>query len=495
MAGAEEKWQRARLIPVTGLAGTDEQERRGTSVLLSVLGAVREFGRAITMRLGAPAGSIECFIEVEFVLGDRKVRPDGLIRVIGRGNRTWTALVEVKTGRNHLRADQVEDYLEVARLRDYDAVITISTQLAHRPGVHPLVVDRRKTRKVALHHLSWSEIHTEALIEQLNHSVSDPDQAWVLAEFIRYLEEPKSGALEFVDMGENWTTVRDSVVNRTVRPSDPAAREIVRRFDQLVSYAGMHLSQHLGVLVRTGVTRRDLEDPAAGLDAQVAELVATGRLIGTLVVPDAIAPFEVVADLRASKVLCRLTVAAPKSRKTARGQVGWLSGQLDDPPGELFVQATTLYARHPGPVCPFEKVAEDPMVLLDGAKTELRELSLTLIRPAGAKRGRGQGCFIDSVIKLVEEFYGQVVQELKPALPPAPKVKPGQEAGEQGSDQVLADLLTEAPDREAVPSDGAAGPSTRVADFSVPALPALGSTTTEQESPITGSSALPSAAR
>src|SRR5579862_6146614 len=221
MAGAEEKWQRARLIPVTGISGADEQERRGTSVLLSVLSSVREFGRAITMRMGAPAGSIESFIEVEFVLGDRKVRPDGLIRVIGRGNKTWTALVEVKTGRNQLQVAQIEDYLEVARVREYDAVVTISTQLTHQPGIHPLAIDRRKTKKVALHHLSWSEIHTEALIEQLNHSVSDPDQAWILAEFVRYLEEPKSGALEFEDMGANWPSVRDAVANRTVRPADP----------------------------------------------------------------------------------------------------------------------------------------------------------------------------------------------------------------------------------------------------------------------------------
>lgn len=125
MAGTEEKWQRARLIPVTGISAAEEQERRGTSVLLSVLSAVREFGRALTIRLGAPAGSVESFIEVEFVLGDRKVRPDGLIRVLGRGNRVWTALVEVKTGRNQLQATQVEDYLEVARVREYDAVVTI----------------------------------------------------------------------------------------------------------------------------------------------------------------------------------------------------------------------------------------------------------------------------------------------------------------------------------------------------------------------------------
>lgn len=454
---ADEKWQRARLIPVTGITGAEEQERRGTSVLLAVLSSVREFGRAITVRMGAPVGTIECFIEVEFILGDRKVRPDGLIRVIGRGGRSWTALVEVKTGRNVLQQSQIEDYVEVARSRDYDAVITVSTQLSHAPGVHPLAIDKRKTKKVALHHLSWTEIHTEALVEQLNHSVSDPDQAWILSEFIRYLEEPKSGTLEFDDMGAGWTTVRDAVANRTVRSSDPAVGETIRRFDQLVSYAGMRLSQHLGVLVRTAVNRRDLGDPVARLQEQTVELIQSGRLSGSLVIPDAVAPLQVVADLRAGKVACVLTVSAPKNRKTARGQVSWLTSQLQDPPADLFLQATTLHSRHPGPACAFSKAVEDPVALLDGSKAELKDLQLSVIRSCGSKRGRGRGCFIDSVIDLVDEFYERVVQDIKPALPSAPKVKtPAGSPDHDGEDRVLADLLSEAPEREAVPSDGQA---------------------------------------
>ena len=110
----DEKWQRARLFPVTGIGNPNEQERRGTSVLLAVLSSVKEFGRALTTRCGAPAGSIETFIEVPFELNGANCRPDGLIRV-RRGQRTWTALVEVKTGRNDLEAEQVTTYLDVAR--------------------------------------------------------------------------------------------------------------------------------------------------------------------------------------------------------------------------------------------------------------------------------------------------------------------------------------------------------------------------------------------
>ena len=178
----------------------DEEERRGVSALLAVINSVREFGRAITAPLGAPAGIPMAYIEVPFTSGEKKLRPDGVVQV-RRGSALWTVLIEVKTGANEPKAAQVESYLDVAREQGFNAVLTISNQLAGAPGEHPLTVDKRKLRKVSLHHLSWSQIRTEALVEQGNKAVSDPDQAWILAEFIRYLEHPRSGAAEFEDMG------------------------------------------------------------------------------------------------------------------------------------------------------------------------------------------------------------------------------------------------------------------------------------------------------
>ena len=54
----EANWELARLIPVSGITGADEQERRGVSALMAVLGSVR-VGRAITSSLGAPAGDLD----------------------------------------------------------------------------------------------------------------------------------------------------------------------------------------------------------------------------------------------------------------------------------------------------------------------------------------------------------------------------------------------------------------------------------------------------
>ena len=176
---SEAEWERARLFPVSGIGGADEQERRAASALLAVIQSVREFGRAITVPMGAPAGRLSTFIEVPFTDGDKHLRPDGLIQV-AFGRRNWTALVEVKTGRHDLIPSQIEAYLDLVRKHKFDALLTISHQLAATPGVHPCLAQLPKGRLAAarLHHLSWSQIRTQALLQHADKGINDPDQAW-----------------------------------------------------------------------------------------------------------------------------------------------------------------------------------------------------------------------------------------------------------------------------------------------------------------------------
>ena len=265
----EVEWERARLFPISGIGGADEQERRAASALLAVIQSVREFGRAITLPMGAPAGRLSTFIEVPFNDGDKKLRPDGLIQVVF-GRRTWTALVEVKTGRHELIASQIESYLDVARKHKFDALLTISNQVVATPGVHPVHLPKAKMLAARLHHLSWSQIRTEALIEQANKSVSDPDQAWILAEFIRYLEHPRSGAIDFDDMGPSWVHVRDRARTATLHPQDKGAADVADRFGGLISFAAMRLSRELGTGVRPMVPQAQLRDPARYLQEAVS---------------------------------------------------------------------------------------------------------------------------------------------------------------------------------------------------------------------------------
>jgi hypothetical protein len=429
----EADWEVARLIPVSGINGSDEQERRGSSALLAVLASVREFGRAITVPLGAPSGTIETFIEVPFLLGERTVRPDGVIRVT-RGKQTWRALVEVKTARNDLQTAQIEAYLDVAREHEFDAVLTISNQLVSAPGEHPTAVDRKKLRKVALLHMSWSQIHTEAVIERVNRSVSDPDQAWILDELIRYLEHNRSGAVDFEDMGRSWVAVREGVVNRTLRSNDPAAADVAARFGQLVAFAAMRLSRDLGVEVRPAFSKSDLKDFSAYLQNSVFRLVDGGMLAGALRVPNAIAPMSITADLRSGKITCSIDVAAPTQGRNVT-RVNWLTRQLSKAPDALLIEAWTVFARAPGACHPIADVRARPELIFDDAKKELRSFTVRLSAVAGTKRGSGRGSFVESVLALVDSFYERVVQHIKPWMPPAPAIKARQPSDEPDAER------------------------------------------------------------
>jgi hypothetical protein len=285
---AEESWHEARLIPVSGISGAEEQERRATSALLAVLTAVREYGRALTAPLGPPAGAVEAFIEVPFLLGEERVYPDGLLRV-RRGARVWTALLEVKTGGNVLAARQLENYLDVAREQGFDALVTISNEIPATPGAHPTSVEKRKLKKVAIHHYSWSQVLAAAVVQKEHRGVADPDQSWILGELIRYLEHPRSGALEFEDVGPSWVTVRQGITAGTLRPNDKGAPEVAARFDALLRYASLRLGRQLGTEVTPALTRKELTDPALRSQALVASLAATGTLAGAIRIPNAVA--------------------------------------------------------------------------------------------------------------------------------------------------------------------------------------------------------------
>jgi hypothetical protein len=429
MTTADERWQPARLFPITGIGGADEQERRGCSALLAVIQAVREFGRELTTRCGAPAGTIESFIELPFLKDKAKFRPDGLIRIT-RGQRSWVALVEVKAGRNDLSPEQVANYLDIAREQNFDAVITISHEVATTPGVHPVAVDKRKVRKVGLFHLSWSRIHTEALIQQTTHAVSDPDQAWLLSEFIRYIEDPKSGALDFDDMGPSWVSVRNAAAQQTLRANDKETLDVVTRFDQLMAFCGMELSRRLGVHVQQRLSRIERSDQANRLQTQAIALAKTGQLSGSLQVPNAAVPIDILVDLRANRVDCTAVLGAPlEGRATTR--INWLLRQLKDSPANLQVVATTARARDAGPSHPLSALQDDPKLPVEHAQADIRSFTLTLSQPAGTKRGQGRGSFVGSVTSLVDRFYAEVIQYLKAWTPPAPKPKgdSGEEAG------------------------------------------------------------------
>jgi len=418
---SEETWHKARLIPTSGINGAQEQERRATSALLAVLSIVPDYSKALLSGVGASAGVVTTYIEVPFELGDKTVIPDGLIRV-KRGSKVWTALVEVKTGKNVLEVPQLESYLDVARTNGFDAVITISNEIPAVSGQHPTDVDKRKLKKVDFYHWSWSYILATAIVQKEHRGVSDPEQAWILAELIRYLEHERSGALDLDDMGPNWVTVREAVAAGTLRVNDKAGPEVVARFDALLRYAGLRLGQRLGTDVTTYLTRAELANPAIRATAQLASLVESGELTGTIRIPHAAAPVNIIADIRTNRVTCYIDIGAPQEGR-ATTRVNWILRQLKDARPDTRLESFAVRSRTGGAAELLGDVREDPKLLVRDPSKEIKLFRIALSVSAGSKRGRGRGAFIDSVLETLDAFYGEVVQHIKPWAAAPPKLR------------------------------------------------------------------------
>jgi hypothetical protein len=408
---AEEKpWNAARLIPTSGINGAEEQERRATSALLAVMSSVREYGRAVTQPFGAPAGAMETFIEVPFELGGKKVFPDGLIRVKW-GKKVWVALVEVKTGTNELQREQLENYLDVAREHRFDALITISNEIAPAPGVHPTAVDGRKLKSIAMHHLSWSEVLSLAVMQREFRGVADPDQAWILGELIRYLEHPKSGALEFNDMGASWVPVREAVTSGTLRKADKEATQVATRFDALLRYASLKLGQRLGAEVTQVLSHAERKNPALRTTALTNMLVADGILRGEIRIPNTVSPLTLTADLRAGQVAGAFTLDAPGEGKPTT-RINWMLRQLKDAPDSLRVEAFAVRQRA-GTAELLGAARENPSALIGDPSKELKSFAITYLGKMGSNRMSGRNGFIDSVMDAVLSSYELIGQRLK----------------------------------------------------------------------------------
>ncbi len=426
----EQPWHSARLIPTSGINGAEEQERRATSALLAVMSAVKEYGRVLTHRYGAPAGYLETYIEVPFMLGEKRVYPDGLIRV-SRGSKTWTALVEVKTGNNALVGEQLENYLDVAREQGFDALITISNEIPAIAGTHPTKVDKRKLKRVALHHLSWTHVLSEAVLQKEVRGVADPDQAWILGELIRYLEHPRSGALEFEDMGEAWVATREAVAAGTLRASDRGVAEVAARFDALLAFTSLRLGRRLGTEVTPILSRKEIAEPGTRGAALVASLVSHGQMSGAIRIPDTIGPLVITADLRAGRLTCHADIDAPREgRPTTR--VNWLVRQLKEAPDSVRVEAFVAHGRGSSAAELLRDVRTNPALLVTEPTKELRSFRVATVLPLGTKRGRGRGAFIDSLLDAVDRFYEDVVQNLRAWTATPPKLR-------ADGDRVLAD--------------------------------------------------------
>jgi len=427
-------FQAARLIPTTGIKGSIDQERRATSALLSVMKIVPELGTGLLKAAGAPKGIITSFIEPEFKMSGRKIRPDGLI-VVSRGKKSWRALVEVKTGKNLLDISQINSYLDICREYRIDALLTISNEVLNASGAHPTAgIDARKLRTTTLEHFSWLRIMTEAIVLSEHVGLQDVERGLVLKELIRFLQSSSSGASEFNDMGSAWVKVRDDIRTGAIRKPDQDVLDTVSRFESLVRYAALSLSARLGVSVKEVIPRMAKQDYRRFLAESANSFIETKSLTGAIEVPGAAAPLHMLADVGSGYLRCGCSIPAPAEGRN-RTRLNWILRQLRKDPAGLTLSWSYKHSR----------VSESPHRVIDlldrdydfelSNDREIASFRIEMVAKMGLKRAAGKGGFIDSVVDLFEKFYGTVLESLRLWQPPAPKLP---EAVKESTDETVA---------------------------------------------------------
>ncbi|MCX5125449.1 TerD family protein [Streptomyces sp. NBC_00347] len=416
-----ESWSPARLFPVPSLKSDREREVRATSVLLSVMAQVPEFGRRLTAGFGAPAGRMQTFTEVSLPHGDTPRRPDGVIRV-ERAGKLWTALVETKTNGNPLKAEQVQAYMDIAARRGYEAVITLSNDVAleGRPMVE-VKVDGRRKHKVSLWHLSWAEVAHQAQMLIRHEGVGNAAHAWLLQELLEYLRHEQSGCHGFQNMGAAWVPVRKGIEDETLGLGDARTVEVVESWERLIRQVCLRLGGELGQKALPVQRARRGSDPQARRVTAADRLCADGKLSAELRVDGTSSVIAVSADLRTSKVRTSVDVPAPEGAYPLV-MVKRLLKLLDAAPADLHVESLLAAAPGTGPGAgpgsgprgTLERLRPEPGDLLPADGSAVVGFRLSLLKGMGSTRGNTESGFIRSVDDAVERFYQGVVAQLGP---------------------------------------------------------------------------------
>jgi hypothetical protein len=319
----------ARLMPVA-----QQAELKLTSATIACISSVNEFGAAMLGPLGAPMGKrskVTGYCEPCFDLGREKSkdRPDGLI-VVQNGKKTWTALVEAKVKNAVLDDKQIERYLDLAKKLGIDAVITISNQFAVDPAHTPVSVSKTKTKSVSLFHWSWSALQAEAMIHLGKDAVDNPDQVYILSEYVRFLEHPTSGVLRFSTMSAAWPDAYQHIHRiGSLTKSSRLTVPLIDDWNELTRSICLSLGEVLSEHVSMVLTRPERNSPATKIDNDISMLMASNRLESTIRVPNAASDIIVTADLSTRRLLVSMQLSAPGDKKMAKSSINWVLKQLD----------------------------------------------------------------------------------------------------------------------------------------------------------------------
>lgn len=412
----------ARLFPV--VAETNK-ENRITSVFLALLPKIPDLASSLLRSSGVRVSKrtkIECYTEVVLKNDPEKNgRPDGLI-IVDNGKARWTALIEVKIGKSELDVGQVERYLKLAKANSIDAVITISNQFVARADHPPVAVQKNLLRSVDLFHWPWMWVLTQCKLLQLEQTIEDCEQNFLLDEFVRFLDHPSTGVNGFTQMNKGWKELVSSArtggvfSTKSQEVEDTVAGWIEEQRDICLL-----LSRTVGKTVRQKIETKLVNDPILRLKTEIDRFCKSKDLTAVFRVPDAASDIVLEADLVRRTIDVSMKLKAPLDRKSTSARVNWLLRMLkDDDNDRIFVRAYWPSRVAHTQVNLVDLRSNPTLIQAENPKLAPHSFEILLIESLGG-RFSGSRTFVEDIERIVPEFYSLVGHHLSTWQPKAPK--------------------------------------------------------------------------
>lgn len=414
----------ARLFPVVADA---QKEQKSLSIVLASMISVRPFAQILLSSLDVKFGKrskIACYTEITLTneAEGSKDRPDGLI-VVETGAKSWTAIVEAKVGKSSVEKDQLARYISLAKANNIDAVLTISNDLTISPSVNPTNLYKALPRNLALYHLSWASILTSAylLVSAKTDPFENDDEAFIIGELVRYLENKQSGVQRLDQMNREWPRIVAGV--QAGHPANSKAvevQEMVSIWHQEARDVALIMSRKLKVPVTLAVSRNKIDNHAKWVEEGIKEFCNSNILRFDLNVTNAAGPIKVEADFLRRAIRVSMKLSSPNNRANNSARVNWLLRQLHKSDRtKVIIRCITR-----GKAANFGAMAHELDAKSDKVKslTDITSFEIEMSDDLGA-RFNSRKKFIENLESLVQDFYQNVGQYLQAWVAPPPKLK------------------------------------------------------------------------
>lgn len=403
----------ARLIPVVA---DSRKEQRAASAFLATMSAVPDFARALMSSISVRTGKrsvINSFTEIVFeeqrISGND--RPDGLIEHKS-GKSSWSAVIEAKIGSAKIDESQVQRYVQLARDNGVSAVITISNEFVARPSHSPISVSKNLLRRVDLYHWSWKFILIEAILLHENSAINDPDQAYILREFIRFLSHESIGVGGYERMPPEWNDILTQVQSgAALRKTSESVQSVVIGWHQEIRDLSLRMSQHLSVSVRENLTRSHVYDVDQRIKDDCERFAESKNLTASLSVPGTVSDIHIDADINAKVIRVGMEISAPQDRARPSARLAWLMRQLKSYEGDDLFIRVKWPSRARDTVLSAKEIRDNPKLIDENRTASPRAFQVMLIS-SDARRFTGRSTFIQELEKIVPTFYDHVGQKL-----------------------------------------------------------------------------------